>query len=79
MTLINRKAFGLGRKVKFRAVNRKSQLKKASRDKVDFVYENKTGFLYFNENGKKSGFGVGGLFAQLKGKPELFADDFRIV
>ena len=51
----------------------------ASRTKVDFVYENKTGFLYFNENGKKSGFGDGGLFAQLQGKPELFADDFRIV
>ncbi len=77
--LVDRKTFGLGRKVKFRAVNRKSQLKKASRTKVDFVYENKTGLLYFNENGKKSGFGGGGLFAQLQGKPELFADDFRIV
>ena len=77
--LVDKKAFGLGRKVKFRAVNRKSQLKKASRTKVDFIYENKTGLLYFNENGKKSGFGDGGLFAQLKGKPELFADDFRIV
>ena len=77
--LVDRKAFGLSRKIKFRAVNRKSQLKKASRTKVDFVYENKTGLLYFNENGKKSGFGGGGLFAQLQGKPELFADDFRIV
>jgi len=77
--LVDRKAFGLGRKIKFRAVNRKSQLKKASRTKVDFIYENKTGLLFFNENGKKSGFGDGGLFAQLKGKPELFADDFRTV
>ena len=77
--LVDRKVFGLGRKVKFKAVSRKSQLKKASRTKVDFIYENKTGFLYFNENGKKSGFGDGGLFAQLKGKPDLFADDFRII
>ena len=77
--LVDKKSFGLGRKIKFRAVNRKSQLKKASRTKVDFVYENKTGLLYFNENGKKSGFGDGGLFAQLHGKPELFSDDFRII
>ena len=77
--LVDKKAFGLSGKLKFKSVNNKRQLNKFARKKFDFIYENKTGLLYFNENGKKSGFGRGGLFAQLQGKPDLFVDDFRIV
>ena len=37
------------------------------------------GFLYFNQDGEEKGSGDGGLFAKLKGAPELGVDDFTIV
>ena len=77
--LVDKKAFGLRNKIKFKAVRNKSQLKKTAKKKVDFVYESKTGFLYFNENDKKSGWGGGGLFAHLQNKEELFRSSFEIV
>ena len=77
--LVDKKAFGLGKKIKFKAVKNKSQLKKMSKKKFDFVYESKTGFLYFNQNYKKPGWGVGGLFAHLQNKEELFQSSFEIV
>ena len=77
--LVDKKAFGLSRKLKFKSVKRKSELGKFAKKNFDFIYESRTGFLYFNENGKRPGFGRGGLFAQLQGKPYLIADDFRIV
>ena len=72
------KRFGLGSKIKFKSVKGKNKLNLA-KSKFDFVYESKTGFLYFNENGKKSGWGDGGLFAHLQNKVNLFGSDFDIV
>ena len=43
------------------------------------VYDEKKGFLYFNEDGKERGWGDGGLFAKLQGAPELTQSDFTIV
>ena len=77
--LVDKNAFGLGKKIKFKSVKTKSQLKKAANQRLDFVYESKTGFLYFNENGKKSGWGDGGLFAHLQNKEDLFNSSFKIV
>ena len=50
-----------------------------SKSKNQFVYDEKKGSLYFNENGKGGGWGDGGLLAILQGKPELGASDFTIV
>ena len=77
--LLDNDLFGLSQKIKFKSYSRKSKAKKAARSKNDFVYDDKKGLLYFNENGKQKGWGNGGLFAKLQGAPKLGADDFTIV
>ena len=77
--LVDKDAFGLGEKIKFKSVKGRNKLNKLAKSKFDFVYESKSGFLYFNENGKKSGWGDGGLFAHLQNKVNLFGSDFEIV
>ena len=52
---------------------------KASKTDITFIYDNKKGHLFYNENGNKKGFGDGGLFVTLKGAPELGVSDFTIV
>ena len=43
------------------------------------VYSKETGDLFYNENGSEAGFGSGGNFAILEGKPNLKGTDFSIV
>ena len=76
---MDKAGFDLGKKVKLKTVASKKALKKASITNKPFVYDEKKGFLYYNENGKESGWGDGGLLAILQGKPELGASDFNIV
>ena len=57
--LVDKEVFDLGKKVKLKTVASKKALKKASKTKNPFVYDEKKGFLYFNENGKESGWGDG--------------------
>ena len=52
---------------------------RGKRSKNHFIYDDRKGFLYFNDNGKKLGWGDGGLFAKLQGAPELGAENFTIV
>ena len=77
--LLDNDIFGLGKKIKIKSYRSKNKVKKAAKSKNDFVYDEKKGLLYFNENGKEKGWGDGGLFAKLQGAPELGADDFTIV
>jgi hypothetical protein len=63
-------------KIKFKAVNGKEELINAASSKKIFIYNEKKGMLYFNENGKKDGFGDGGEFAKLLGAPDLGKEDF---
>ena len=77
--LLDKESFYLGKKIKLKSVTGKKALKKASRSKKDFVYNEKNGFLFYNENGKISGWGDGGLLAIFQGKPELGTSDFTIV
>ena len=77
--LIEKNSFDLGKKVKFKSVTGKKNAMKESDSKKDFIYDDKKGNLYFNENGKKDGWGEGGSFAKLIGAPELGATDFTIV
>ena len=71
--LIDQGVYDLGKKLKLKTVSSQKELKKASKTKNPFVYDDKTGFLYFNEDSKGGGWGDGGLFAILQGKPELSA------
>ena len=77
--LVYKHVFGLDKKVKLKTVASKKTLKKASKTNNPFVYDEKKGFLYFNENGKEKGWGDGGLFVKLQGAPELGINDFTIV
>ena len=77
--LLDNSLFGLGKQIKLKSYGSKNKVKKAAKSKNDFVYDDKKGLLYFNENGKQKGWGDGGLFAKLQGAPELGADDFTIV
>ena len=58
------------------------KLRRLSKQDIDFVYYETKGRLFFNGNGSNKGWGdqdKGGLFAILKGKPELSADDFTLL
>ena len=80
--LISREVFGLSIRtdyINIETVSGKKSRKKAERSDIDFVYDDKKGFIYFNENGAEVGWGSGGLFASLKGSPYIDADYFTIV
>ena len=77
--VVNQDIFNINGKIKLKNVNRKSKAKKAAKSNNNFIYDNKNGLLYFNEDGKEKGWGDGGLLAKLQGKPDLGADDFTIV
>ena len=77
--VINQDIFNISSKIKVKRVRGKSKAIKAAKSKSDFIYDNKNGLLYFNEDGKDKGWGNGGLLAKLQGKPDLIADDFTIV
>ncbi len=42
----------------------------------ELIYNQRNGFLYFNQNGEEAGHGEGGLFAVLRGAPDLNLGDF---
>ena len=77
--LFEKDVFDPGVEITLRSYRSKNKVKKAAKSKNDFVYDEKKGLLYFNENGKEKGWGDGGLFAKLQGVPELGAEDFTIV
>ena len=77
--LVDKDVFGLVKKIKLKIVAGKKSSKKVAKSNNDFVYDEKKGFLYFNENGKEKGWGDGGLFVKLLGAPELGESDFTIV
>ena len=61
------------------AANRREfrQLRKGS--DADFLYFQPRGDLFYNANGDDRGFGDGGLMADLKGAPELGAEQIQLV
>ena len=77
--LLDNDLFGLGKKIKLKSYGSRNKVKKAAKSKNDFLYDEKKGLLYFNENGKQKGWGDGGLFTKLQGAPDLGADVFTIV
>ena len=77
--LIDQKDFDIRKTIYLNVVKTKREVKKAHKSIEDFVYDEKKGLLYFNENGKEKGWGDGGLFIKLQGAPELGTNDFTIV
>ena len=69
-------SFGVDSSATFVAARNKKMIKRQF-DKldIDFLYDQKQGGLYFNENGVDQGFGDGGIMAILKGAPGLTADN----
>ena len=59
--------------------NKKEVKKKLAKQDFDFLYDQKKGGLYFNENGADKGFGDGGIIAILKGAPDLTASNLEFL
>ena len=72
--------FGVNSSTTFAAgKNKKAIKKKLAKQDFDFLYDEKKGGLYFNENGADKGFGDGGIIAILKGAPELSSDNLEFI
>ena len=77
---IDADSFGINSSATFAtAKNSKSVKKKLAKQDFDFLYDEKKGGLYFNENGSDKGFGDGGIIAILKGAPDLSADNLEFI
>ena len=76
---IDADSFGIDHSATFAAAQNKRKLKKLARKDYNFLYDQKKGGLYFNENGADKGFGDGGIIAILKGSPNLTSDNFEFL
>ena len=77
--VLDGEAFEVGKKAKLKTVSGKKKLNKSNRSGKDFVYEERKGQLYYNENGKSNGWGEGGLFAVFEELPVLKSSDLVVV
>jgi hypothetical protein len=77
---IDTDSFGVNSSATFAtAKNSKAVKKKLAKQDFDFLYDEKKGGLYFNENGSDKGFGDGGIIAILKGAPDLTSSNLEFV
>ena len=73
-------SFGIDSSSTFAAgKNKKTVKKKLAKQDFDFLYDEKKGGLYFNENGSDKGFGDGGIIAILKGAPDLTSSNLEFI
>tara|TARA_B100001057_G_scaffold493189_1_gene587141 strand:- start:948 stop:1112 length:165 start_codon:yes stop_codon:yes gene_type:complete len=54
-------------------------MKKLAKQNLDFLYEQKKGRLFFNENVADKSFGDGGIIAILKGAPNLTTSNLVLI
>ena len=77
---IDADSFGIDSSATFASgKNKKKVKKKLAKQDFDFLYDQKKGGLYFNENGSDKGFGDGGIIAILKGAPDLTSDNLEFI
>ena len=77
---IDTDSFGVDSSATFAAgKNKKAVKKKLAKQDFDFLYDEKKGGLYFNENGADKGFGDGGIIAILKGAPDLTSGNLEFI
>lgn len=72
------KIFGGITKIRFLATSGKRATREASSSNKTIVYNESSGKLYFNANGRDRGWGDGGLFAKLLDAPEIGLDDLAL-
>ena len=73
-------SFGIDSSATFAATkNNKKVRKKLAKQDIDFLYDQKKGGLYFNENGSDKGFGDGGIIAIIKGAPDLMMENIDLL
>jgi hypothetical protein len=77
--IIDTQSFDINRTLKLKVANNKRNLKRFAKQDFDFLYDQKKGGLYFNENGSDKGFGDGGIIAILKGAPDLTASNLEFL
>lgn len=65
-----------GKRIRFATVE---DLDEARSSRAQITYIQDTGRLYYNQNGRQSGFGSGGVFARLNNEVGLSARDFTVV
>ena len=77
---IDTDSFGIDSSATFAAGKNKRDIKKnLAKQDFDFLYDQKKGGLYFNENGADKGFGDGGIIAILKGGPDLNSENLEFI
>ena len=77
---IDTDSFGIDSSATFAVGRNKKVVKKQlTKQDFDFLYDQKKGGLYFNENGSDKGFGDGGIIAILKGAPDLTIDNIEFL
>ena len=77
---IDTDSFGINSSATFAAgKNKKAVKKKLAKQDFDFLYDQKKGGLYFNENSSDKGFGDGGIIAILKGAPDLTSGNLEFI
>ena len=77
---IDTDSFGINSSATFASgKNKKAVKKKLAKQDFDFLYDEKKGGLYFNENGAEKVFGEGGIIAILKGAPDLTSGNLEFV
>ena len=77
---IDKESFGIESLSSFASgMSRKVITKRLAKQDFDFLYDEKKGCLYFNENGADKGFGDGGIIAILKGAPDLTASNLEFM
>ena len=76
---IDTNSFGIDISATFASGKNKKAIKKLAKQDFDFLYDQKKGGLYFNENGADKGFGDGGIIAILKGAPDLSFGNLEFV
>ena len=76
---IDTNSFSIDSFATFAAGKNKKAVKKLARQDFYFLYDQKKGGLYFNENGADKGFGDGGIIAILKGAPDLTSDNLEFI
>ena len=77
---IDTDSFGIDNSATFAIGKNKKKVKRnLAKQDFDFLYDQKKGGLYFNENGPDKGFGDGGIIAILKGAPDMTANNVEFI
>lgn len=62
---------------KLKIARKSKKAAKLAKKDIDFIYDQQTGYLSYNENGRLPGFGEGGVISILKGGPKLGIQNFE--